>query len=208
MQQNAVAVSSAQIAAWYDGKDLTTDWTSNNFPIWSGILSGLRSFPVRILEIGSWEGRSAIYFLNFLPRSTITCVDTFSGGDEHQANDLANLLPSIERRFDDNLAPFAGRVEKVKGDSRNELPVLALNRRRYDLVYIDGSHRAPDVYSDILFAWAMLNRRGLMILDDYKWTDLPAEIDRPKMAIDAFMWSFMGSYKLVHQDYQVILQRL
>ena len=39
---------------------------------------------VRVIEIGSWEGRSALFFLNFFPRSRITCIDTFAGSSEHQ----------------------------------------------------------------------------------------------------------------------------
>lgn len=207
MQQSNAPVSIDTIASWYAGKDLTVDWTSTCFPIWTTIFSNFRQLPLRILEIGSWEGRSAIFFLNFFPQAAITCVDTFDGGTEHRSGPFAEFVPHIERRFDSNLAEFGSRVEKIKGDSRTVLPELGLKRRQFDLVYVDGSHRAADVYCDILFAWAMLNRRGLMILDDYKWTDVPGEMNQPKAGIDAFMWSFMKDFKLVHQDYQVILQR-
>ena len=35
-----------------------------------------------ILEIGSFEGRSTIFFLNYFSNCNITCVDTWSGSRE------------------------------------------------------------------------------------------------------------------------------
>jgi hypothetical protein len=43
--------------AWFEGKDPTTDWTSGNFTTWRRILSRWRGEELRLLEIGSWEGR-------------------------------------------------------------------------------------------------------------------------------------------------------
>jgi predicted O-methyltransferase YrrM len=41
------------------------------------LLHSLREKPARIFEIGSWEGRSALFFLNYLPLSNIVCIDPF-----------------------------------------------------------------------------------------------------------------------------------
>src|SRR3954463_13064603 len=96
---------------WFFGKQFTTDWTSQNFALWRRVLSPLQEKQLRIVEIGSWEGRSALFFVNFFRRSTITCIDTFEGGSEVYAK---WQLPGIEARFDHNLAPFGSRVEKLK----------------------------------------------------------------------------------------------
>jgi hypothetical protein len=42
---------------------------------------------VKILDIGSFEGRSAVFFLKYLPGSTIVCIDTFAGTPEEGDND-------------------------------------------------------------------------------------------------------------------------
>src|SRR5947209_5215362 len=90
---------------WFRGKQLSTDWASYHFTTWRRVLSPLRNEPIRVLEIGSWEGRSALFFLNFFRGSTITCIETFAGGEEHYARkDWAAELPNIEARFDHNLA--------------------------------------------------------------------------------------------------------
>src|SRR5512139_4290639 len=115
--------------------EFTVDWTSHNSPIWEKLFGSARNAPVKILEIGSWEGRSAIWFLDYLPHSKITCVDTFAGGDEHWA---MTELPSIEKRFDANLAPYADRCEKIKDTSHKALGNLGIDRRRFNVIYIDG----------------------------------------------------------------------
>jgi hypothetical protein len=54
-------------------------------------------------------------------------------------------------------------VEKVKGSSAEVLPQLGIAACRFDLVYVDGSHRAADVYSDGALAWPMVARNGIVI---------------------------------------------
>jgi len=85
---------------WFRDKEFTSDWCSGNFTLWRRVFSTLRGKPLNILEIGSWEGRSAIFFANFFERATITCIDTFSGGSDHKPEQASQ----IEERFDRNLA--------------------------------------------------------------------------------------------------------
>ena len=103
MDQSAALASEADIAGWYDGKDFSCDWTTNRIPLWLDVLEDYRDRPVRVLEIGSWEGRSALFFLNYLRQCHLVCVDTFGGNIEHHQDDyFAALLPGIEARFDSN----------------------------------------------------------------------------------------------------------
>ena len=55
-----------------------------------------------ILEIGSYEGRSSIFFLKNFINSNVTCVDTWEGSDEH--DDL--IFKQIEKNFDHNTSNF------------------------------------------------------------------------------------------------------
>lgn len=151
---------------WFRGKSFTSDWTSLNFPEWQRVLSPQRRKPARILEIGSWEGRSAIFFLRFLPHSTITCVDTFDGGGGISTQDIAKL-PGVEGRFDSNLREFNGRVDKHKLDSDGALRLFADQSRQFDIVYIDGDHQPEQVLRDSLGAWELLSGEAVMIWDDY-----------------------------------------
>jgi hypothetical protein len=191
---------------WYRGKEFTTDWTSEHYTLWRRVLSPLREQPLRILEIGSWEGRSALFFLNFFPRATITCIDTFMGGSEHREHpDWMHELSGIERRFDNNLAPFRDRIEKLKCLSQEGLHRLAEQQRRYDLAYIDGSHAPDDVAADSTGVWPLVEPGGVIIWDDYKWGMEHGNNQRPQSAIDTFLSK--QKYRLLAKRNQVIVEK-
>jgi hypothetical protein len=196
--------------AWFRGKEFTSDWASGNFSLWRRVLQPLRGKPMRVLEIGSWEGRSAIFFLNFFAGSSIVCIDTFGGniGEKKVYDSLSTIMPGVEGRFDCNLAPFAHRAEKIKSLSAPALESLKAQRRRFDLAYIDGSHRRDDVMDDSESVWQLLDVGGVIIWDDYGWgPGLPPE-ERPGPAIDAFLKAHEGSYRLLASGYQVMIERL
>jgi predicted O-methyltransferase YrrM len=198
-----------EIASWYADKSFSADWTTWHFANWVEFLRPLRSTPVRVLEIGSWEGRSALFFLNYLIHSRMVCVDTFGGNVEHHRNPyFAALVPETERKFDANTAEFATRIEKRKGPSSDVLPQLGIESRRFDIAYIDGSHRAADVYSDAVLAWPMVAANGVVIFDDYEFDQMEEEIERPKLGIDAFLKAIGGQYRLIHKDYQVVIEKI
>jgi predicted O-methyltransferase YrrM len=191
------------------GKNFTSDWTSRNYKSWINLLAPLRDQPLSVLEIGSWEGRSALFFLNYLPRCKIVCVDTFKGSWENHAWSLKQRITQlwpIERRFDANLAPFAGRVEKCKEPSLLALGRFGLAQRRFDLVYIDGSHLAVDVYRDGVLAWPLVAPGGIVIFDDYIWPVGP-EPDRPNVGIDAFLATVETHYVELARGHQVIIRK-
>jgi predicted O-methyltransferase YrrM len=200
-------------AAWYDGKSFGADWTSWHFPNWAKLLGRYRSRKLRVLEIGSWEGRSALFFLNFLPRAKITCIDTFQGGQEHReaaarSAKEARSLRGVEQRFDANTREFKDRIEKIRARSVDALAELAIGRRRFDLAYIDGGHRAAEAYADGVLAWPLMARGGLVIFDDYQWDEMPRPLDNPRPGIDAFLQSIAGQFRIVHNDWQIAITKL
>jgi predicted O-methyltransferase YrrM len=198
----------AEITAWEEGKTFTTDWAANHFFEWAELLHPLKHKPVRIIEIGSWEGRSALFFLNYLPCSRMVCIDTFGGNVEHHLDPyFAELAPKAESQFDANLAGLADRVEKVKGSSTSVLPRLGVAGRRFDLAYVDGSHMAADVYSDAVLTWSVMDPGGIVIFDDYEWDLMRNEDERPRLGIDAFLTTVAGQYRELRRAYQLIVAK-
>jgi predicted O-methyltransferase YrrM len=203
-----VQLPSEEIEAWYAGKSFSSDWTSWHFQTWMNILEPQRELPLRVLEIGSWEGRSALFFLNYLPRSQMTCVDTFGGNLEHHRDPwFAALVPEAEQKFDANTAAFVARIEKRKGSSTDVLPQLGIASRRFEVAYIDGSHLAKDVFSDAALTWPLMALTGILIFDDYEFDLNKTELERPKLGIDAFLTAIEGQYRLIHKDYQVVIAK-
>ena len=174
------------------------DYVSDRASVWNEHLAGFKGKNnIHMLEVGSFEGRSAIWFLNNVlthSSSTITCIDTFP----HRI---------VEIRFDHNLkvSGFSSRVTKVKGKSRQLLPLF--REKNFDLIYIDGSHRAEDVRAEALLSWWLLKPGGIVIFDDYLWElELPAE-DRPQIAIDEFVTEFRSELEILHNGYQLIVRK-
>jgi predicted O-methyltransferase YrrM len=201
----------AEIDRWYRDKDFAFDWTSAHFPGWTAVFAPFRDRPLRILEVGSYEGRSAVFFLNYFSRSTLVCIDLWTCALEP---DIVKQLPQaateaahVEGRFDRNLAPFSSRLTKIAGNSGDVLPQLGVKSERFDLIYVDGDHKAAPTYRDCTLAWPLLKSSGILVMDDYEFDlGLPEE-NRPKRGIDAYLRSICGQYEELHRAYQIIIRR-
>ena len=199
-----------------DQKDqprFTHDWFSKNIPIWEKYVlpfAGRKRFSV--LEVGSWEGRSACFLLQHVlthSSATLTCVDTWGGCAHHN---LGDVVTEVEKTFDHNIKVVGGtrKVTKVKGPSQHVLRTLPLEA--YDLVYIDASHLAPNVLTDAVLCFDLLKSEGMLILDDYLWKS-PAHDENkpllePKIAIDTFLMIFKDHLRVLHKGRQVVLTKL
>jgi len=193
------------------GYQFTQDWFSRNILVWEQHLLKFANVPdLNMLEIGSWEGRSTCWLLeNVLTHKTarITCIDTFEGSVEHKLWFENDYIKSIEERFDFNIVKAAAttKVNKIVGSSKDVLRTLPLNS--YDLLYIDGSHLACDVLEDAVLSWGLVKVGGTIVFDDYDFifNDNPAQ--NTKVAVDAFVTTFGHKLKMIHQGYQVIVEK-
>jgi len=195
-------VSQAVEGAEYE---FTDDGFSRNVSAWAQLTIHLK--PARILEVGSFEGRSTCYLVencSKLKAIEIYCVDTWEGGSGHDPNALSD----VERRFDRNVArarqrsSHAASVKKIKKASTRALAeIFARQEAPFDLIYVDGSHRAADVLADAVLAFQLLRVGGIMIFDDYLWhTEPEGEQDplgMPKPAIDAFINMFQRKLRVI-----------
>ena len=186
--------------------NFTQQWFVQNIPVWDKLVP--RHKPRRILEIGSYEGRSACYFIETCAREQpieLHCIDSWQGGVEHDTAAMSD----VEARFNHNIAVArsraANKVNLVKHKSYSH-PALAklivVNPEpSFDVIYIDGSHQAPDVLVDAVMAFQLLRVGGLMIFDDYLWSmekpGLQDPLNMPKPAIDAFLNIFQRKMFIV-----------
>jgi len=171
----------------------SSDWTTPHCENWLAALRGRENDPLQILEIGSFEGRSARFFLDTFPLSRITCVDIFT--------------PKRNAAFDHNLKPHRHRMTKLAGRSAAILDELVAKDLRYDVIYIDGHHGRSPVFVDSALAWPLLNIGGILIWDDYLWrVDKPSHA-RPQHAIDVFCQTFASCLRELHRGWQVIVEK-
>jgi tetratricopeptide (TPR) repeat protein len=175
----------------------TYDWFTHNLPIWQQYLVGYIGQPgVKILEIGSYEGMSSCWFLDQVltdPTAELHCIDvvypTF-----FERNVLVTGVPE--------------KLVKRVGSSHDILPMLAEDyTAAYDVIYIDGCHLAEHVRLDAVLSWQLLKPGGLMIFDDYMWSDANYPDQDPSLGIDEFVTSISAQSELVHRGYQMIIRK-
>lgn len=161
----------------------TENWMNFNIPSWSKIFTEILPNPKRLLEIGSYEGCSAVWLLNNAMKedSILYCIDTWEDA-------------SVEARFDHNCADK--RIVKSKNRSSNELRILNLND--WDFIYIDGSHVACDVLEDLVLSWRLCKIGGVIICDDFLWGMDKNPRDTPKLAIDAFLNCYGNKLQMIY----------
>ena len=176
------------------------DWVTDNSGNWERVLSGFKGkADIHALEIGSFEGRSALWFLeNILTDSTasITCVDIWVG--------------PYEKLFDENVKVYGQSNKLIKVKSRSDEALRKLKRDSFDFIYIDGSHLAKDVLVDAVLAWDLLKPGGYIIFDDYNWYGVRSWLVpnfTPKIAIDAFVNIFEPYLETIHKDYQLVVRK-
>ncbi len=188
------------------------DWFTRHIPFWLSVFSeyGLANKDeLLVLEIGSWEGLSSYFILDKLPNARLTCVDPWSGSYEHKIGGLATVeeVKNSEMLFDLNLEKYQDRLLKYKGSS-----LLFFTEpfppKLFNLIYVDGSHHCDDVMIDLIKCFEMLAPRGIMIMDDYFWRELPIAGENPAAAINAFLRLKKGQYKIIRIYYQLIIEKI
>jgi predicted O-methyltransferase YrrM len=200
------------------GYEFTQDWFSGFIPIWKELLAQVK--PSKILEIGSFEGRSTCYLIETsgaVKDLEVHCVDTWEGGVEHGEIDM----PAVERRFSKNTSlaiEFAAhRVNLIVHKKPSHLALTGLlssgHASSFDLIYVDGSHQAPDVLSDAVLSFHLLRTEGLLIFDDYLLTQAPPgkedPFNMPKPAIDGFVNIYQRKLRILSAHlYQIYTQKI
>ena len=186
---------------------------------------------VRLLEIGTYTGTSLLEMLRILPEATAVAIDRWTNYDE-----LVSLEErGIESVFHENLrrAGVSGRVQVLKGDSVEQLLHLVEQKEKFDFIYVDGSHKCIDCYTDMALSWRLLKTGGTMVIDDYLLqpeagvnhgsrdagrlesdylygSDRVAAgvvLDYPMKGVDHFLSKYEGQYRVLDKGYRVCLEK-
>lgn len=177
---------------------------------WRRWLGHLKDKPgVFAIELGSWLGESAEWFCQNIVttrNSTFICVDTFKGSAEHR---LAGIdCSGHEATCRQRLIDFA-QADVRKDTTNHFLRQIGAGMEKpfVDFVYCDASHAAQDVLRDAVLSFDLLKVGGVLIFDDYAWSVMEAEVDRPKMAIDAFVACYARQLEVIGMGWQLAVKR-
>ena len=132
--------------------------TINNLVVISNLMNEMK--PIHTLEIGMAYGASTLSFcamhskLN-LKESEHIAIDPFQLTDYDDCGVLSVKNANLDKFLKIYYEP-----------SCYVLPSLMQQGKKYDLIYIDGSHLFEDAFLDAYFAVRLLRSGGVMLLDD------------------------------------------
>lgn len=146
---------------------LIPGWTNEAELTWLAEQASTRK---RVVEIGSWKGRSIRAMAdNLEPFSQLLAVDTWEGTPEdgHYKELEGKGAEWLYYQFMAN-AGYLRAVENLRGPSVNTAHYLVLRgRTSFDMIFIDAAHDYKNVKADILAWRPLLAPGGLLCGHDY-----------------------------------------
>jgi len=155
--------------------EFTTDWFTRHKKLWDSLIEQVK--PRKILEIGSFEGRTTSYMIEKCGQwhpTEIFCVDAWEDNLK-DSDKQQSPMSEVKRRFDKNVKlaqrttacdvtvyPFV--ADSVLGLSQ----IASQNIRDFDLIYVDGSHIASTVLFDAAMAFQLCRVGGAIVFDDFQ----------------------------------------
>jgi len=196
---------------YFDQKyTFSSDWFSKNILVWEKFL--LKKKGISYLEIGSFEGRSAVFILELGIADKIICVDAFlepraiqNINKERKSLDYAqgfiNLKNNIHKGTTSNNC-----ITKIIKETSDDF--FLLNTETFDLIYIDGSHYYEDVKKDFKNSLKILNKGGILICDDFLWDYYSNSRENPMLAILECYKDYKSYLTVRFVNYQIIFEKI
>ena len=160
----------------------TDDWITNKTNIMLNIFENHNINPKEILEIGVHEGFSTIFFQYAFKDFHTDVIDIF--------------LNDKRKKFESNINII--NLKNINIHQTTSHNFLVNNKKKYDLVFVDGGHGYLDVIVDLLYSFQYLNINGLLLIDDYDWKEENKD-KSVRLATNNFLDVIEGSYEAIYQ---------
>ena len=187
----------------------------------------------RVLEVGVFAGTSLIEIVKRIPNSKATAVDRWDSYEEINVDKMQNreilqnpefvkaldCLSTIKERgiediFHQNVAVsgLQNRIRTLKGDSHAVLMDLVNQKAKFDFIYVDGSHKCLDVALDLFLSWQLLEKGGIMAIDDYLYTlennfDVNP-LEYPYNAVNHFLDKYKKEIIVLEKGYRAFIKKI
>lgn len=179
------ADSDVLLNEWFHNKEIESSWLEDSPPItniygdddrYGGVNPGDRRAlyylmmalqPQNILEVGTHIGASTLYMASALKRSgtngKITSVDITDVNNP----DTGAWKKVGMKKSPDGFASDLGCRPCIDFQIMPSLRFMMETDQRFDLIFLDGDHKAPTVYQELSAALPLLNKGGVILLHDY-----------------------------------------
>jgi predicted O-methyltransferase YrrM len=144
---------------------------SEHLMLFSALSISDQHIPLNILEIGTYDGKSACVLSRLFPQATITTID-LRDDDPIFVNSYGRENQDVRQGFlndrNKNLSKAGANLFFIQDNS------LHLSRREmghFDLIWLDGAHGYPVACCDITNSIRLLSNQGILMCDDV-WTKI------------------------------------
>ena len=138
----------------------------------------------KILEIGTYDGKTACILSRLFPNSHITTVD-LPDDDPIFVNSYNRSDVIARETFIRNRNSIISASENITFLQLNSLSLSRLANNSFDLIWVDGAHGYPIVCCDITNSIRLLSSDGILMCDDV-WI---------KIRRSDFMYSSLASWQ-------------
>ena len=163
----------------------------------------------KILEIGTYTGISLINIIKLIPNSIGYGLDKWQSYEENELlTQIDNL--QVEKSFYNNIhnQGLSNRIFGIKSSSTDKLIEFIKNKVQFNFIYIDGSHLLLDCYTDLVMSWNILEKGGIIVIDDYLYKKDENILNSPFEAVNHFLKIFKEQYKLLNIGYRIFLEKI
>jgi hypothetical protein len=174
------------------------DWFSNKINIWKNYLIPLKE--IKYLEIGSFEGRSAVFVGELSNVKEVTCVDPFKSYNEINNKDF----DLVYKNCSENLKKLNKAYNLIKDTSHN---FFQKNNKKFNVIYIDGSHLYDDLKKDFINSMNCLDDGGILICDDFLWFFYEKIEQNPIGAILECYENYKKDLEILFINHQIIFKK-
>lgn len=150
----------------YEREGFGENWFT--YPEFYSEMIDLLSSGSKMVEVGSWKGKSISYFvvesLNRGKQISCTAIDTWVGSEEHQ-NMSGVKNDTVYTTFLNNIEPIKNHLVHIRKPSLEA--VCEFEDESLDFVFIDAAHDYESVKADIESWIHKVKPKGIIAGHDY-----------------------------------------
>lgn len=158
----------------------------------------------RVLEIGTYDGKTTTVLATLFPNCEIMTIDlqdndTSFKNSYNREHDVANFIDQRNR--------LLGGYSNIIPIRENSFSLTFLENVQFDLIWVDGAHGYPTITSDIINAYRLLKPNGFLLVDDVITENL-VDSDATYLSVGAYETLKQLSQLGAFSDYSYPLKRV
>jgi predicted O-methyltransferase YrrM len=157
----------------------------------------------KILEIGTFDGMNSLLLSKIFPNAKIDTIDlAYKDDDFKNFYNRKNKINKFIKYRNNNLK----NTNSIRFMEMNSIHLIN-NKKKYDLIWVDGAHGYPIVCADIINCYHLINNKGAVICDDIFMNLSTSKSDRMYESIASYeTLSLLKKEKLI--DINFIYKRI